>query len=119
VTEFDQYRNMFLLTGGALCHVVGLVGILNFFNTALTSIYARRRELAVLQSIGMTGQQLKRMLICEGLLYVSMTAAAALILCVLTAPLAERIGSGLAWYFTYFGMALTQRCKCIKIFLYC
>lgn len=101
VTEFDQYRNMFLLTGGALCLVVGLVGILNFFNTVLTSIYARRRELAVLQSIGMTGQQLKKMLICEGLLYVSMTAAAALVLCVLTAPLAERIGSGLAWYFTY------------------
>lgn len=101
VQEFIEYRNMFLLTGGALCLVVGLVGILNFFNTVLTSIYSRRREFAVLQSIGMTGRQLRKMLICEGLLYGSMTAVTALILSVLTGPLAETVGSDLAWFFTY------------------
>lgn len=101
VQEFVEYRNMFLLTGGALCLVVGLVGVLNFFNTVLTSIYSRRKEFAVLQSVGMTGRQLKKMLICEGLLYGGMTAVAALVLSVLTAPLAKQIGNGLAWFFTY------------------
>ena len=101
VQEFHEYRNMFLLTGGALCFVVGLVGVLNFFNTVFASIFSRRREFATLQSIGMSGRQLKRMLVCEGLLYVGMTALSALLLCVLTAPLARTAGSGLAWYFHY------------------
>ena len=35
----------------------------------LTGIIARKREFAVLQSIGMTGKQLKTMLVYEGLLY--------------------------------------------------
>ena len=42
--------------GGALSFIVGLVGVLNFFNAILTGILARKRELAVLQSIGMTGK---------------------------------------------------------------
>ena len=49
-------RSMFLLLGGALSGIVGLVGVLNFFNAVLTGIIARRRELAVLQAVGMTGQ---------------------------------------------------------------
>ena len=64
--EFVGFQRMFLLLGGALCAIVGLVGALNFFNATLTGILARRRELAMLQSIGMTGSQLKKMLILEG-----------------------------------------------------
>ena len=57
--EFEGMRSMFLLLGGALSFIVGLVGVLNFFNAILTGIIARKRELAVLQSIGMTGKQLQ------------------------------------------------------------
>ena len=60
VQQFEQYRSMFLLIGSALSFVVGIVGVLNYFNAVLTSIYSRRREFAMLQSIGMTGRQLKR-----------------------------------------------------------
>ena len=66
--EFESMRSMFLLLGGALSFIVGLVGVLNFFNAILTGIIARQRELAVLQAVGMTGKQLRAMLICEGLL---------------------------------------------------
>ena len=44
--EFESMRTMFLLLGGALSFIVGLVGILNFFNAVLTGIIARRREMA-------------------------------------------------------------------------
>ena len=67
--EFESMRSMFLLLGGALSFIVGLVGVLNFFNAILTGIIARQRELAVLQAVGMTGRQLRAMLIWEGLLY--------------------------------------------------
>ena len=60
---------MFLLVGGILCAIIGLVGLLNFFNAMMTSILSRRREFAVLQAVGMTNRQLKTMLIYEGLFY--------------------------------------------------
>ena len=65
VKGFEEQRNMFAMLGGILSFVVGLVGVLNFFNAVLTSIISRKREFAVMQAIGMTGMQLRQMLICE------------------------------------------------------
>ena len=53
-SEFAQFRQMFLLIGGILCAIIGLVGLLNFFNAMMTGILSRRREFAVLQAVGMT-----------------------------------------------------------------
>ncbi len=92
---------MFLLLGGALSFIVGLVGVLNFFNAILTGITARRRELAVLQSIGMTARQLRTMLALEGLLYTVGAALLALVLIVVTAPFVGPALNGLIWFFTY------------------
>ena len=99
--EFESMRAMFLLLGGALSFIVGLVGILNFFNAVLTGIIARQRELAVLQSIGMTGRQLRTMLIWEGLLYALGAAGLALLLTLILGPVAFRAIEGLFWFFTY------------------
>ena len=84
-------RSMFLLLGGALSFIVGLVGVLNFFNAILTGILARKRELAVLQSIGMTGKQLKTMLVYEGLFALTL----------ILGPAAFTAVGNLFWFFTY------------------
>ena len=99
--EFEGMRSMFLLLGGALSFIVGLVGVLNFFNAILTGILARKRELAVLQSIGMTGKQLKTMLICEGVLYALGALLLALVLAVVLGPAAFSALETLFWFFTY------------------
>ncbi len=99
--EFEGMRSMFLLLGGALSFIVGLVGVLNFFNAVLTGIISRRRELAVLQTVGMTGRQLRAMLACEGLLYALGAAGLALLLTVVLGPAAFRAVEGLFWFFTY------------------
>ncbi|MCI2047188.1 MAG: ABC transporter permease [Faecalibacterium sp.] len=99
--EFEGIRMMFLTLGGALSAVIGLVGVLNFFNAVLTSILSRKRELAMLQSVGMTGRQLKAMLIWEGELYALYAAAVSLMLCVAIGPLLKSVISGFAWFFTY------------------
>ena len=99
--EFESVRSMYLLLGGALSFIVGLVGVLNFFNAILTGITARRRELAVLQSIGMTARQLRTMLALEGLLYTVGAALLALALIVVTAPVLGPALNGLIWFFTY------------------
>ena len=92
---------MFLLLGGALSFIVGLVGVLNFFNAILTGITARRRELAVLQSIGMTARQLRTMLALEGLCYTVGAALLALALVLVTAPFVGPGLNGFIWFFTY------------------
>ena len=99
--EFESMRSMFLLLGGALSFIVGLVGVLNFFNAILTGIIARQRELAVLQAVGMTGRQLRAMLIWEGLLYALGAAGLALILTLTLGPVAFQAVEGLFWFFTY------------------
>ena len=99
--EFESMRSMFLLLGGALSFIVGLVGVLNFFNAVLTGIIARRRELAVLQAVGMTGGQLRTMLVWEGLLYALGAAELALVLTLALGPVAFRAIEGLFWFFTY------------------
>lgn len=99
--EFESTRSMFLLLGGALSFIVGLVGVLNFCNAILTGIAARRRELAVLQSIGMTTRQMQTMLALEGLFYTVGAALLALALIAATAPFVGPALNRLIWFFTY------------------
>ena len=99
--EFEGMRAMFLMLGGALSFIVGLVGVLNFFNAILTGITVRKREFAVLQSIGMTGKQLKTTLVYEGLLYALGAVVISLVLAVVLSPLAFRAVGNLFWFFTY------------------
>ena len=53
--------------------IVGLVlmgiALLNFGNLLVAKVFARRQEFAVYQSLGMTGEQLKKLMILEGILY--------------------------------------------------
>ena len=99
--EFESFRGMFLMLGGALSFIVGLVGVLNFFNAILTGILTRKREFAVLQSVGMTGKQLKTMLVWEGLLYGLGAVGLAALLSVTAGPLLGSAMNGMFWFFTY------------------
>ena len=92
---------MFLLLGGALSFIVGLVGILNFFNAILTGIITRKREFAMLQSVGMTGKQLKTMLVYEGLFYALGAGLLSLLLALILSPLMRITMSNMFWFFTY------------------
>ena len=60
-----------------LCYVfmivLGGVGIMNLINTMVNSIYVRRRELGIMQAIGLSEKQLVRMLQLEGIFYTAGT----------------------------------------------
>ena len=99
--EFEGFRNMFTLLGGVLCAITGLVGILNFFNSIMTGMMSRRREFAMLQSIGMTGKQLRSMLIYEGLLYAAGAILLSLVLSVIIEPLAGSLMESMFWFYSY------------------
>ena len=98
--EFYGFQTMFLLLGGLLCAIIGLIGILNFINAIMTGILSRKREFAVLQAVGMTNKQLKTMLIYEGLFYALGSSLAALILSILLNPLMGKMLESMFWFFS-------------------
>ena len=99
--SFESMKRMYIILGGVLSFIVGLVGTLNFVNVIITGVLSRKRELAILQSVGMTGKQLKSMLILEGLYYELGSVAAALLLTLVSMPLASRMMDGMFWFFSY------------------
>ena len=101
VAEFEGFRSMFMTMGGALSFIIGLVGVLNFVNAVLTGILTRKRELAVLQSVGMTGKQLKTMLVYEGLYYTLLALAVSLVMTVILGPLLGSVLGDIFWFFSY------------------
>jgi len=83
-TYQDAYKlsNMAIaLTKSALYILLGIIGVIGFMNmanTLITSIITRRRELGILQAIGMTKRQLSHMLQMEGLIFTVGTLLVAL-----------------------------------------
>lgn len=98
--EFESFQTMFLLLGGLLCAIIGLIGILNFFNAIMTGILSRKREFAVLQAVGMTNKQLKAMLVYEGLFYALSSALSALVLSFVINPLVGDLLENMFWFFS-------------------
>ena len=98
--EFEGFQNIFLLLGGLLCAIIGLVGVLNFFNAIITGILSRKREFAVLQAVGMTNKQLKTMLVYEGLYYALSSALSAFVLSFAINPLVGNLLENLFWFFS-------------------
>lgn len=75
-TMMDQYKEetrASAVMGNAISIIIALVGILNFANSMITAVISRRKEFAMIQSVGMTKRQLSRMLIIEGLYYAGLT----------------------------------------------
>lgn len=59
---------MHILTAG-ISIVLILIGVINFINVMLTGVFTRRKELAVMESVGMTKKQVRKMLMFEGVYY--------------------------------------------------
>lgn len=81
--------------------IIALVGVLNFINSMITAIVSRRREFAMMQSIGMTKRQLHNMLIFEGLYYAGSTLLASYILGTLAVSIGVRGMVSMEWTSTF------------------
>lgn len=69
IADFRSAMMGMNILGGGISIVLILIGVLNFINVMLTGVFARRGELAVMESVGMTKKQVKKMLIYEGAYY--------------------------------------------------
>lgn len=74
--QYERETRSSAVMGNAISIIIALVGVLNFINSMVTAIVSRRREFAMIQSVGMTKKQLCRMSVYEGLYYAGITLAA-------------------------------------------
>ncbi len=72
-------KTIMMVLGGGVSFILALIGIFNFVNVMSVSIMTRKREFAILESVGMSKKQMRSMLRNEGLGYAIIT-----ILCSLT-----------------------------------
>lgn len=55
--------------GYSLVIIIGIIGFMNLINSMITSIITRKKELGILQAIGLTDKQLVKMLNFEAMFY--------------------------------------------------
>ena len=71
--NFTQSKIMMNVVGGGIAIIFIFIGLLNFINVMITNVSTRLRELAIMESVGMTKKQIKKMLTYEGLYYAAIT----------------------------------------------
>lgn len=69
----DEIKTMQMAMYTVSVLMIGL-GVLNYLNTTVAGLWGRRRELAMMEAIGITRKQLRKMLIWEGIYYSAIIA---------------------------------------------
>ena len=102
--SFRRYVSKYYMIGSFLVVILAFIGIMNFFNTTATSVISRKKELALLEVVGMTKKQVSKMLVTEGFLYLGGAFVIAVLLVVFGAEkiLANTLGTAF-----FFRMHLT------------
>ncbi|CDM67569.1 hypothetical protein CM240_0402 [Clostridium bornimense] len=70
---FNNSQIVMNILGSGISIILIFIGILNFVNVMITGVNTRVKELAIMESIGMTKKQIKKMLTFEGLYYAVIT----------------------------------------------
>ena len=76
--NWETATTVMTVLGYVFLVILGAVGVMNLVNTMINSVYTRRRELGIIQAIGMSEKQLVRMMQLEGLFYTAGTLLVAL-----------------------------------------
>ena len=89
---------MIVLVGGALAVMIGLIAIMNYINTIITGMIARKKEFAMMESIGMEKRQMLKVLYTESGSYVILAWLIASSLGILLSQTAiQSFSTNIAW----------------------
>ena len=80
IEDNKSFGELFAIAGIIVSVILGMIGVMNFGNTMIASIIARKREFAILEAVGMTEKQQRSSLIKEGLRYFIYTSVITVLL---------------------------------------
>lgn len=89
LSEWDDYIHGNRMVLGSISAVLLFAGLTNYFNVMLTGIVSRRKEFEIMESVGMTRRQRRKLLIMEGFYY-----------CLFVAVLVLTAGNGILRFMT-------------------
>lgn len=101
MNEFNTMINSYRIIGLSLVVIIALIGIVNLVNVFMTSLLERRKEIATLQAIGMTENQLKYMLIMEEERYITIASIISIITSIICSLLIKQIIEKVFWFFDF------------------
>lgn len=126
--DYAHNQRTVALVGNGVCILMVLMGLMNYVNVMVTSVQTRRRELAMMESLGMTRRQLRAMVMWEGGIYAVLSSVLFLAGCgILWAAFSDtHIDAGvLAFSFVWpprlvvgLVLALLVLCPCISALAY-
>lgn len=126
--DYARNQQTVALVGNGVCILMVLMGLMNYINVMATSVQTRRRELAMMESLGMTRRQLRAMVMWEGGIYAVLSSVLFLAGCgILWAAFSDtHINTGvLAFSFVWpprlvvgLVLALLVLCPCISALAY-
>lgn len=126
--DYAQNQRTVALVGNGVCILMVLMGLMNYVNVMAASVQTRRRELAMMESLGMTRRQLRAMVMWEGGIYAVLSSVLFLVGCgILWAAFSDtHINTGvLAFSFVWpprlvvgLVLALLVLCPCISALAY-
>ena len=126
--DYAHNQQTVALVGNGVCILMVLMGLMNYVNVMATSVQTRRRELAMMESLGMTRRQLRAMVMWEGSIYAVLSSVLFLAGCgILWAAFSDtHIDTGvLAFSFVWpprlvagLVLALLVLCPCISALAY-
>ena len=126
--DYAHNQRTVALVGNGVCILMVLMGLMNYVNVMVTSVQTRRRELAMMESLGMTRRQLQAMVMWEGGIYAALSSGLFLAGCgILWAAFSDtHIDAGvLAFSFVWpprlvvgLVLALLVLCPCISALAY-
>ena len=126
--DYAQNQRTVALVGNGVCILMVLMGLMNYVNVMAASVQTRRRELAMMESLGMTRRQLRAMVMWEGGIYAVLSSVLFLAGCgILWAAFSDtHIDTGvLAFSFVWpprlvvgLVLALLVLCPCISALAY-
>ena len=126
--DYAHNQQTVALVGNGVCILMVLMGLMNYVNVMATSVQTRRRELAMMESLGMTRRQLRAVVMWEGGIYAVLSSVLFLAGCgILWAAFSDtHIDTGvLAFSFVWpprlvvgLVLALLVLCPCISALAY-
>ena len=116
IEDNKSFGQLFATAGILVAVILGIIGVMNFGNTIIASIISRSHELAMLEAVGMTDKQQKRILLKEGFRYFAYTSILTVIISsILNVTAVKLFVNNLpmfAWHFS-----LTSLAVCLPVIL--
>lgn len=99
--SMNGIKNTIYIIGVFIGTILGITGFINFINLMITNIITRKKEYAIMQSVGMTTRQIKKLIMNEGFYYALFSSIFGIVLSIVLGGTMIKVVCDSIWFMTY------------------